>query len=194
MTSPRHKSLKTSALLLALVLPALRAAALDIAQPADDYFHGGAMHYLSNNIPAALNVVSNGLHHHPQDEKLQKLEALLKQQQQQKQQQNQNQQDKQQEQKEKEQQDKQDEQKPQQNQKPDQPKEDDQSKQQNSGTPKDQRDQGQQTAQSGTPEMQQEMTPEQALRVLDSTKGDEQVLPLQQLQRPPQSAQKFKDW
>src|ERR1051325_3084319 len=67
------------------------------ALPPDDFFHGGAMAYLSNNIPAALERVTNGLAIYPNDEKLKKLEELLKQQQQQnQQQQNQDQQQNQQ--------------------------------------------------------------------------------------------------
>src|ERR1044072_4214476 len=67
------------------------------ALPPDDFFHGGAMAYLSNNIPTALERVTNGLALYPNDEKLKKLEALLKQQQEQnQQQQNQDQQDQQQ--------------------------------------------------------------------------------------------------
>src|SRR5690349_17556137 len=60
--------------------------------PADDFFHSGALSYLSNNIPHALEVVTNGLRFYPNDPKLKKLEELLKQQNQQQQQQNQQQQ------------------------------------------------------------------------------------------------------
>ena len=59
--------------------------------PADDFFNSGAQFYISNNVPAALERVENGLKTYPDDEKLKKLEALLKQQQQS--QQNQQQQD-----------------------------------------------------------------------------------------------------
>ena len=71
---------------LLLALPAVHAQ-----QTADDYFHGGAISYLSNNIPHALAVVTNGRAIYPEDSKLKKLEELLKQQQQQNQQQQQQQ-------------------------------------------------------------------------------------------------------
>ena len=49
--------------------------------PADDFFNSGAQLYISNNIPAALERVELGLKTYPDDEKLKKLEQLLKQQQ-----------------------------------------------------------------------------------------------------------------
>src|ERR1019366_8488542 len=60
--------------------------------PAEDFFNSGAQLYISNNVPAALERVEMGLKTYPDDEKLKKLEALLKQQQQN--QQNQSQQQK----------------------------------------------------------------------------------------------------
>jgi outer membrane biosynthesis protein TonB len=205
MTSRPLNSLKPFLVLIALLLPILRAAAIDITKSADDYFHNGAMFYLSNNIPGALHVVTNGLEQYPADEKLKKLEALLKQRQQQQQNQDQqNQQQDQNEQKDQQQQsqsqDKQDkDQQSEQDQQQQQSKQQEQSQkeqesQQNagkSGEPDKQDTQGQP---AGTSDQQQAMTPEQALRVLDSTKGDEKVLPLQPQQSPPQSSQKFKDW
>ncbi len=59
--------------------------------PADDFFNSGAQFYISNNIPSALEKTEEGLKFYPSDEKLKKLEELLKQQQQQQQQQNQQQ-------------------------------------------------------------------------------------------------------
>ena len=106
MTSSRHISLRRLLPLICLAF-AWPAAALDITKSAADYFHGGAMAYLTNNIPAALDVVSNGLVQFPDDEKLKKLEELLKQQQQQNQQDQQDQ-NKEQNQDQKDQQNKQD--------------------------------------------------------------------------------------
>src|SRR6185437_7906407 len=63
------------------------------AESADDFFHSGARSYLSNNVAGARQEVDKGLKLFPEDEKLKKLDALLKQQQQQQQQQ-QNQQQK----------------------------------------------------------------------------------------------------
>ena len=53
------------------------------AQTAEAFFNSGAQFYISNNIPAALDKVETGLKQHPTDEKLKKLEELLKHQQQQ---------------------------------------------------------------------------------------------------------------
>jgi Ca-activated chloride channel family protein len=203
MTSRPLNSLKQFLVLIALLLATLQAVAIDLTQSADDYFHNGAMFYLSNNIPGALNVVTNGLAQYPENEKLKKLEALLKQQQQQNQDQQNQQQDqneqsdqqqqsKPQDQKDKDQQSEQDQQQ-QQSKQQEQPQKEQESQQDagKSGEPDKQDTQGQPANASN---QQQEMTPEQALRVLDSTKGDEKVLPLQPQQPPPQSPEKFKDW
>ena len=63
---------------LSLLLLTLLSAT---AQTADDFFHGGAQHFLTNNIPGALQVVTNGLQRFPEDQKLQKLYELLNRQQ-----------------------------------------------------------------------------------------------------------------
>ena len=68
---------------LSLLLMTLLAAG---AQTADDFFHGGAQRYLTNNVPGALEVVTNGLQRFPDDGKLKKLYELLNQKQQQQQQ------------------------------------------------------------------------------------------------------------
>ena len=83
-------------ILLSLSLLGLagRPAAAQLA-PADDFFNSGAQSYISNNIPAALQHVEDGLKTYPNDEKLKKLEQLLKQQQQQQQQEQQQKQDQQ---------------------------------------------------------------------------------------------------
>src|ERR1041385_2368943 len=149
--------------LLWLALPPARA------QTADDIFHDGAVNYFSNNIPKALEVVTNGRAIFPDDIKLKNLEELLKQQSQQQQQQQQSKNDQQKQDEKKDQQSKQD----QQNQSKDQ---------------KDQQKQGQQQAQSKSkPEDKEKdekaqsmqahaMTPQEAKQLLDAQKGDEQVL------------------
>lgn len=198
MTSQPLRSRSQFLALLALVLFTLRAAAIDITKSADDFFHSGAMHYLSNNIPAALGVVTNALEQYPDDEKLKKLEALLKQQQQQ---QNQNQnQDQKQDQQKSEQQKKQDQKKNQAEQeKQDQlqadQKKDQQKPEQQNQQPKpgDKKEPDKQQQASGNPERQEQMTPEQAMRVLDTVKGDEKVLPLQPVEAKPNS-RPLKDW
>ncbi|MCU0783804.1 MAG: hypothetical protein MUF81_07095 [Verrucomicrobia bacterium] len=68
--------------LIALVISYFTGLAA-FAQTADDIFHGGVVNYLSNNIPKALEVVTNGRALFPDDIKLKKLEELLKQQNQQ---------------------------------------------------------------------------------------------------------------
>src|ERR1017187_9754629 len=73
---------------LNLLLLAWQNAGAQLA-PADDFFNSGAQLYISNNIPSALEQVENGLKTYPNDEKLKKLEELLKQQQQSQSQQNQ---------------------------------------------------------------------------------------------------------
>src|SRR5580693_7499279 len=76
---------------LSLLLVAWQKVCAQLAPP-EDFFNSGAQFYISNNIPAALDRVENGLKTYPDDEKLKKLEQLLKQQQQQNQQNQQQQQ------------------------------------------------------------------------------------------------------
>ena len=66
---PVRSSLQFSLSLSLLILALLNAS----AQNADEFFHGGAQHFLTNNIPGALEVVTNGLQRFPEDEKLKKL-------------------------------------------------------------------------------------------------------------------------
>ena len=172
------------------------------AQTADDFFHGGAQRFLTNNIPGALEVVTNGLQRFPEDEKLKKLNELLNQQQQQNQDQKQQEQDKQDEKK--------------QDQKPDQQKPDDQKDQQKKNEDKKQQDaqkkaqenKDQQQAKSGDKskakpeekpgEPQQvaahQMTPQEAKQLLDAQKDDEQVLIFQPQGKPKHQTKPLKDW
>jgi membrane protein involved in colicin uptake len=166
------------------------------AQNAADFFHGGAQSYLSNNIPVALEVVTNGLQRFPDDEKLQKLYELLnQQQQQQQQQQEQKEQDQNEEQKQEQQQ--QDEQK-----NSEQPKED-QSQKPEQKKPEEQKSGGDQSKpqpeekeQSGEPQQAspQTMTPQEAKQLLDAQKNDEQVLIFQPQTEPKNRARPLKDW
>jgi Ca-activated chloride channel family protein len=140
------------------------------AQSADEFFHGGAQAYLTNNTTFAKEQVDKGLKLYPDDIKLKKLDELLKQQQQQNQQQQQKQdqqnqsQSKQDQQQKSEEQKKKDQQKQQEQQKQPQQKPD-QDKQGVKPQPKDQK------AQPG------QMTPEEAKQLLDAQKGDEMLLP-----------------
>jgi hypothetical protein len=192
--------------------------------PADDFFNQGAQLYISNNIPAALEQVESGLKFYPEDEKLKKLEELLKQKQQQ-QQQDQKQQQSQSDQKDQKQQNQSQQQKDQQSQQQksdeqknqqqdqnksadqqkkdeqkqseaDQKKSDEEKKQEqqksalekkDGGKPEDQKGEGQ-------PVTPGQMTPEEAKRLLDAQKGDEQVLKLQPKDKPQDSKRLVKDW
>jgi Ca-activated chloride channel family protein len=185
--------------------------------PAEDFFNGGAQAYISNNIPAALEKVELGRKIYPQDDKLKKLEELLKQQQQQQQNQQQNQdQSKQDQQKQqpskddqkKDQQNQQNQSQPQKDQQEQQKQEDqkqkeaaqnkddqkkDQDQQQSSASKKDgeQKDKPEGEAQPVKPG---EMTPEEAKRLLDAQKGDEQLLQLKPDAKPRNSQRPVKDW
>ncbi len=191
----------TSRLLISLSLLLTWQKALAQLAPADDFFHSGAQAYISNNIPAALERTETGLKIYPNDEKLQKLEKLLKQQQQQQSQQDQKQQDK------KDQQQKQD-QKQQQNQqqknsdqqkqdqqKPSDQKKDEEQKQQQQkkdagDKPKDEK----QDQQTGQPVKAGEMTPEEAKRLLDAQKGNEQLLQMKPQGKPRDPSKPVRDW
>jgi outer membrane biosynthesis protein TonB len=175
------------------------------AQHADEFFHGGAQHFLTNNIPGALEVVTNGLQRFPEDEKLKKLYELLNQQQQQQQNQDQDKPDeKNQDQKQAQQ--KQDENKDQQS-TSDQQKKDDQKKQPDAQK-KAQEKKDQQQSKSGDKskdkpeekpgEQQQvaahQMTPQEAKQLLDAQKDDEQVLLFQPQGEPKNQTKRLKDW
>ena len=201
----------TSRLLISLSLLLIAAPKL-CAQlaPAEDFFNSGAQLYISNNIPAALDRVEMGLKTYPDDDKLKKLEQLLKQKQQQQNQQQQNQQ--QQSQQDQKQQDKKDQQQKQdqkqqkdqkQNsdhqkqdqQKPSEQKKDEEQKPQpqkkDSGDqPKDEK----QDQQPGQPVKAGEMTPEEAKRLLDAQKGNEQILQLKPQDKPRDPNRPVKDW
>jgi site-specific DNA-cytosine methylase len=173
------------------------------AQSADDFFNGGAHFYISNSIPQALESVENGLKQYPDDVKLKKLYELLKQQQQSQNsqsQQNQNQQSQSQQQKSNNQQkqQQQNQQSAQQNSQPQKQneqkqsgqKEDEQQKQQQQKSGEQQEKQNEQ----GQPVAAGQMTPEEAKRLLDAQKGNEQVLQLKPQGKPENPNQAIKDW
>jgi Ca-activated chloride channel family protein len=190
---------------LSLLLLSWQDAGAQIA-PADDFFHGGAQLYISNNIPQAKEVVAQGRKLYPEDEKLKKLEELLQQQSQQQQnQQQQNQQDQ-------SQQQKSDDQKNQQQQKnnpSDQQKQDEQKKDQADQKKDEQQKQPEQQKSSaqkkdgekpedknaeGPPVKPGEMTPEEAKRLLDAQKGGDQLLQLKPPEKPRANSRPVKDW
>ena len=201
--------------LSALLLLSWQRAGAQIA-PADDFFHSGAQLYISNSIPQAKEVVEMGLKLYPDDEKLKKLEELLNQQQQQQQNQQQNQQQQQsqsqqnqqnqqnqQQQQNQQDQSQQNQSQPQQQQsKSDQDKQN-QQQQQNQANQDKQDQQQQQNAgkdKSGNQDQQAQavaagrMTPEEAKKLLDAQKGDEQLLQWKPADKPRDTSKPIKDW
>lgn len=178
--------------LISLSLLAAASAGGAALWNADDYFHGGAQLYLSNNIPLALTNVERGLKLFPEDPKLKKLEEILKrqnrqqqEQQQQDSQQNQQQnQDQQQSQKNEEQEKKESEQP-----KQDTPQQNEQQQKQSG----DQKEQSKDEPRQGQPRKGQ-MTPEQAERLMDAQKGDEKMLPVKPEKRTTPPLGPVKDW
>ena len=158
--------------------------------PADSFFNGGAQLYISNNVPAALERVESGRKFYPDDEKLKKLEELLKQQQQQQQQQKQDQ-NQPPEQKKDSQPPKPDEQKQDQ---PDQKKAEEQKPQEPKKDPGGQPGDEKPEPQPAQPVKPGEMTPEEAGRLLDAQKGNEQLLQLMPPEKPRDNRRPVKDW
>jgi outer membrane biosynthesis protein TonB len=164
------------------------------AQSADDYFHGGAQFYISNSIPAAKEVVTNGLQRFPDDAKLKKLYDLLNQQQQQQQQNQQNQQNQKDQQKDQKQdQQKQDEKKQQEQQ---QSKNDQQKKEAKSAgsEQKDKPDEKKDEQQAAEARGVQPMTPQEARQLLDAQKGEEQLLQFKPGEKQNRGDKPVKDW
>ena len=187
---------------LSLLLCAAQKICAQLA-PADDFFHSGAQLYISNNIPAALERVQTGLKAYPEDEKLKRLEELLKQQQQNQQQQNQqqNQKDQSQQQQKNQQnqseQQKSPEQKKQDEQKQAEQKKDEPQKPQEQPKASPEKKEGEKPEDQkgeGQPMAPGQMTPEEAKRLLDAQKGDEQLLQLKPDGKPPDNRKPVKDW
>jgi Ca-activated chloride channel family protein len=175
-----------------LLLPPLFFAALKAGAqlaPPDDFFNSGAQFYISNNIPAAKERVETGLKMYPDDMKLKKLEELLKQQQQSQNSQSQQNQQQQQSQSQKNSNDQKNQQQPRQN--PADQKNEEQQKQaeqQKSNENKKENQNGENQPVAG------QMTPEEAKRLLDAQKGDEQVLQLKPQGKPQDQNKPVKDW
>jgi Ca-activated chloride channel family protein len=188
------------------------------ADTAQDYFHRGAQYYIFNKKEQAKNEVITGLQLFPNDPQLGGLAGLLKkeeeqqkqqqqqqqqdqqekqdQNQQQQQQQNQsqqnqdkNQQQQQQQAQQKEQQEKQKEQQQQQSQ-AEQKKQEEQKAQASQGEKSDKGDEKNQDQQAYAAG---QMTPEQAERLMDAQKGEEQMLQLKP-DKPQDNSRPFKDW
>ena len=190
-----------------LLLASWQKAGAQLA-PADDFFHGGARLYISNNIPQAKEVVKQGLALYPNDEKLKKLEQLLNQQQQQQQQQNQQDQSRQ-DQSQQQKSDDQKKQQQQQNKSQDQQKQDQEKKdqsdqkkddqqkppdQQKQSPDKDKADKPDDKQEEAQPVKPGEMTPEEAKHLLDAQKGNEQVLQWKPAEKPRNPSRPVRDW
>ena len=171
-----------------LLLFAAQKVCAQIA-PADDFFNGGAQLYISNNVPAALEKTENGLKFYPNDVKLKKLEELLKQQQNsQISQSPQNQRPKNSQEQKNQNAQKQnpaDQKKDEQQKQPEQQKS---SAEKSSGEKKENQNGENQPVAAG------QMTPEEAKRLLDAQKGDEQVLQLKPQGKPEDQNKPVKDW
>jgi Ca-activated chloride channel family protein len=194
---------------LSLLLSSWQTAWAQLA-PADDFFNSGAQFYISNNIPQALESTEAGLKQYPEDVKLKKLYELLKQQQQsQSSQSQQNQQNQsQQQQSQNKQQSQEQNSNSQQNQQSSQKNSQDQQKQagQNKNEQEKQQEQQKASAQKqngekkenqneqGQPVAAGQMTPEEAQRLLDAQKGNEQFLQLKPQGKPQENHQPIKDW
>jgi Ca-activated chloride channel family protein len=188
------RPIQNSLLTLLFVFATQRAGAQ--LAPSDDFFNSGAQLYISNNIPAALESTEAGLKQYPNDEKLKKLEALLKQQRQQQSQQNQQQNQLNQSQQQKsngQQNQQQQKQQSSANNSQDQRKQNQSDQQQASAQKKDGDKQDQQKAE-GQPVQPGQMTPEEAKRLLDAQKGDEQVLQWNPQGKPEDQNRPVKDW
>jgi hypothetical protein len=179
------------------------------AQSADDFFNSGAHSYISNNIPQALESVTNGLKQYPGDVKLTKLYELLKQQSQQQSQnsqsqQNQNQQSQPNPSQSQKSNRQQNQQPSPQNSQPQNQNEQNQSDQQNARQQNQAQPQASGGKQSGEKRENQnepsqplsagQMTPEAAKRLLDAQKDDEQFLQLKPQAPPPNDQRPIKDW
>jgi outer membrane biosynthesis protein TonB len=186
-------------LLISLASVSLALTALKVcAQSADDFFHTGAQAYLTNNTASAREQVDKGLKLYPNDDKLKKLDELLKQQKQQQNQQQQQQKNQQQQQNQSQQnqsQSKEDQQKKKDQDKKDEQKKQDQDKK-DQQKPDQQQDQKQDKNDEKQPPKDQptpgEMTPDEAKKLLDSQKGDEKLLPANQNKQG--DRRHLKDW
>lgn len=182
------------------------------AQPGpDQFFHQGAQHFLATNGTTQAKLsVTNGLKLYPNDEKLKKLWELLNQQQQ-NQDQNQNQekkdQDQQKDQQSKDQQKQGEDKKDQQQKSDEQKRQDQQDKNQGGKQDKPEDKEGQQSkSQQGKPDDQNDpnaapqgakavqMTPQQAIRLLEALKGEEKAMPFRPIMKTNRQDRVFKDW
>jgi Ca-activated chloride channel homolog len=195
---------------ISLLLLTLRATS---AQTASDYFNSGAQLYIGDDKEAALKKVEDGLKIYADDEKLKKLEALLKEKQQS--QSSQSQQNPQKQQQDKQQPPQQQQANGQKNQQQQNQQEPGKSSQDQQGEEKqgpgraerDEKERAKQEGQQGSSAQEKgaektdqrsggqlgQMTPEEAKRLLDAQKGDEQILQMKPVGKPPDN-RPLRDW
>lgn len=175
---------------LSLALLALQAAH---AQTAEDFFNHGAQFYISNNVPAALEKTENGLKRYPDDVKLKKLEKLLKQHQKQQSKQKQQNQSGQQQNSSRQKNQEQQKQQPQEQEKQNQLQQEKkpQPAQSSAGQSREKQSEPKEPAQA---KAGKQMSPEEAKRLLDSQKGDEQFLQLRPKVPPRNRQPPTEDW
>ncbi len=209
-----NDSKKFMALRLPLILSALwLMGTLGLAATADDFFHSGAQQYIFGKMDKAKETTQKGLLQFPEDSKLRRLEELLKQQQQQSkddqnkkddQQKNDQKQDQEQSKQDQSKQDqsKQDQEKQQQNQQDSQKDQEKQAQQQkdqqnaekqgDASKPEDQSEE-QKAAQAGRA-MAGRMTVPEALKLLNTTKDDENMMPFYLQLRTNRNQRVLKNW
>jgi DNA anti-recombination protein RmuC len=172
-------------LFFAAVLVAFSGAlsSLVLAQTAESFFHGGAQTYIGGDLPLAINQVLEGLNRFPDDLKLNELLQKLQEEQEKQQQQNQQNQEQQEQEQNQEQQQQQEE-----NQEQEQNEQQENEEQQN----QEPQDQEQQPAQ---PQNLDEMSKEEAEKILQAlAQKEKELLKEFKKQKPQGSATHDKDW
>ncbi|HXU79577.1 MAG TPA: hypothetical protein VN794_23555 [Methylomirabilota bacterium] len=192
------------------------------AQPADEFFHGGAQSYIQGQKEKAKEQVTSGLKQFPEDAKLNAMAVLLQKQEEKRQQQQQSQDQQQKDQSQDKQQSQQSESDQQQSQKDQEKKSQDQKKQeekeqgkpdqkqdqQPDQKPDEKKDEQQKSAENagkpGEPSTEQgdeqaqgipgQMSPEQAQQLLDAQKTQEKLLPAKPEAKAAARNRRLRDW
>ncbi|VGO17858.1 hypothetical protein PDESU_06460 [Pontiella desulfatans] len=160
-------------LFLAVALPALAQTTNDVADIDSTYFHPAASMYIHGDTASASNLVVQGLAHYPENGKLLRLKELIDQQQEQ----NQDQDDQQQNQDQQNEQDQNQDQQQDQDQQNQDEQQNEQDQQQNQD--QQQQDQQQDPQQQQEPPRAEQMSQDEAERLLDAMKQEEENKRLQ---------------
>jgi outer membrane biosynthesis protein TonB len=175
------------------------------AQTAEDYFHGGAQHYVHGRKEQAKVEITSGLSQYPEDPKLKAMVVLLQKEEEKKQpdrkdqkQDQQNQQQKDSQQDKQQQAQKNQPQKKEENQQSQAKNQKDQQKKEPAQAAQSQPSKDQQSKEGAekdaTPAYAGQMTPQQARQLLDAAKAQEAMLPLDVQKKPLDNTRRFKDW